>query len=129
MSVRCWTWQLSDQLLAAESALSQLSVSQDSHEATLNAVLDLAERCGAAYCQSDASGRRDYNQAWFERLYLDADDDYSEPSVTKVTRTPVIAALQMHRASGSQPIQNRRRGGSPATSTLPMFRTMHLWWS
>jgi site-specific DNA recombinase len=105
--------QLSDQLLAAESALAQLSVSQDSHEATLNAVLNLAERCGGAYRQSDTSGRRDYNQAWFEQLYLDADDDRSRPSVTKVTRTPLIAALQVHRDDGTQPTQKRRRGGSP----------------
>ncbi len=56
--------QLAEQLLAAESALSRLSVSEDSHEATLQAVLDLAAHCGQAYRRSDTKGRRDYNQAW-----------------------------------------------------------------
>jgi hypothetical protein len=123
---------LSDQLLAAESALARLSVSHDSHEATLNAVLDLAERCGHAYRQSDASGRRDYNQAWFEGLYLDADDYFSPPSVTKVTRTPVIAAPQVHRhdgASSSQPNQKRRRAESPGGVDIVDVSNMHLWWS
>ena len=101
-------WPLGD----LPSAISQLSVSQDSHEATLKAV-GLAERCGRAYRQSDSSGRRDYNQAWFEGLHLDADDDYSRPSVTKVTRTPLIAALQMQRDDGTQPTRKRRRGRNP----------------
>jgi len=39
---------LADQLLAAESALSRLSVDQDNHEATLHAVLDLVRSCGRA---------------------------------------------------------------------------------
>ncbi|MEX5718192.1 recombinase family protein [Geodermatophilus maliterrae] len=37
---------LAEQLLAAESALSRLSLDQDNHETTLNAVLDLVLSCG-----------------------------------------------------------------------------------
>jgi site-specific DNA recombinase len=48
---------LVEQLLAAESALSRLSLDQDSNEATLHAVLDLVHSCGRAYRLSEARGR------------------------------------------------------------------------
>ena len=48
----------------------------------------------------DDAGRRDYNQAWFEALHLDADDDQGLPAVTRVQHTPLLASLQAHRASG-----------------------------
>ncbi|MBA2478448.1 MAG: hypothetical protein H0V38_07540, partial [Sporichthyaceae bacterium] len=88
---------LSDQLLAAETALARLSASEETHEATLHVVLILADRCGRAYELSDSAGRRDYHQAWFERLYLEAEDDGSPAAVAKVARTPVIEALHAHR--------------------------------
>jgi len=61
---------LAEQLLAAESALIRLSVSQEGHEATLQAVLDLVQSCSRAYRLSDDRGRRDYNQAFFDGLFL-----------------------------------------------------------
>lgn len=76
---------LAEQLLAAESALSRLSLDQDTHEATLSAVLDLVLNCGLC----DATGRREYNQAFFEGIFLDSLDDELHPIVAKVTRTPV----------------------------------------
>ena len=88
---------LSEQLRAAESALARLSTTVDSHETTLHAVLDLVEHCGRAYVLSDEAGRRDYNQAWFEAIYLDADDEDRRPTVTRVRRTPLLARLQPHR--------------------------------
>ena len=91
---------LAEQLTTAETALARLSVAHDSHEATLHAVLDLVEHCGRAYTMSDDAGRRDYNQAWFEALYLDADDDQRLPAVTRVQHTPLLVSLQAHRASG-----------------------------
>ncbi len=88
---------LADQLLAAESALSRLSVDQDSHEATLHAVLDLVRSCGRAYELSELKGRRNYNQAFFTGIYLDVEHDEPRPKVATVRRTPVLAALQDHR--------------------------------
>lgn len=109
--------QLADQLLAAESALSRLSSDQDSHEATLNAVLDLVDSCGQAYRLSSAKGRRDYNQAFFEALQLDSEEDEQRPTVAKVTRTPLLAALHEHRSDNLQDVvdqeQQRRRGVDP----------------
>jgi hypothetical protein len=90
--------QLADQLLSAESALARLSHAQDDHEATLTAVLKLAEHCEKAYELSADAGKRDYNQAWFTRLMLNVDDD--RPTVTDVNRTPVIEALQGQRSGG-----------------------------
>ncbi len=91
---------LAEQLLAAESALSQLSLDQDNHETTLRAVLDLVEHCGTAYRLSTDKGRRDYNQAFFDGIFLDVDEDSPQPTVAKVTRTPLLAALQLHRGDG-----------------------------
>jgi site-specific DNA recombinase len=88
---------LAEQLLAAESALSRLSADQDSHEATLHAVLDLVGSCGRAYELSEPKGRRDYNQAFFSGIFLDVEEDEPRPKVAKVRRTPVLAALQEHR--------------------------------
>jgi hypothetical protein len=51
-------------VLAAENGLARLSLDQDSHEATLHAVLDLVQSRGRAYYLSEAKGRRDYNQAF-----------------------------------------------------------------
>jgi hypothetical protein len=56
---------LADQLIAAEAALSRLSLDQDNHEATLHAVLDLMRSCGRVYELSEPKGRRNYNQAFF----------------------------------------------------------------
>ena len=85
---------LGEQLLAAESALSRLSSDQDSNESTLHAVLDLVDSCGRAYQLSGPKGRRDYNQAFFTGIFLDVEDDQLGPTVAKVRRTPVLAALQ-----------------------------------
>ncbi len=108
---------LAEQLLAAESALSRLSIDQDNHETTLNAVLDLVLSCGRAYRLSEAKGRRDYNQAFFEGLFLDTEDNEPRPVVAKVTRTPVLRALQGHRPEGLieavDQEQQRRQGQAP----------------
>ena len=100
---------LAEQLLAAESALSRLSLNQDSHEATLHAVLDLVHGCGRAYRLSEAKGRRDYNQAFFEGIFVDTEDDEAWPTVAKVNRTPVVAALQEHRAGSLAEVVDQER--------------------
>jgi hypothetical protein len=109
---------LAEQLLAAESALSRLSADQDSHEATLHAVLDLVRSCGRAYELSESKGRRDYNQAFFTGIFLDVEDDEPRPKVAKVRRTPVLAALQEHREPDGLTAaidleQQSRQGRSP----------------
>ena len=107
---------LAAQLATAESALAQLSTDRDSQATTLQTVLQLVEHCGPTYARSDAAGRRDYNQAWFEALYLDADDD-DRPAVARVRRTPLLATLQAHRAAGLTEtvtrVQKCRRGVGP----------------
>ena len=65
---------------------------------TLQAVLDLVDSCGRAYELSEPKVRRDYNQAFFTGIFLDVEDDQLGPTVAKVRRTPVLAALQVHRA-------------------------------
>ena len=63
-------------------------------------MLDLVEHRGRAYVLSDEAGRRDYNQAWFEALYIDADDEAGHSTVTRVRRTPLLASLHEHRSAG-----------------------------
>jgi hypothetical protein len=96
-------------------------------------VLDLVEHCGRAYVLSDEAGRRDYNQAWFEAIYLDADDEDRRPTVTRVRRTPLLASLHERRESGLAATitqeQQCRRGEGPAALTMSVFGTLHIWWS
>ena len=77
-------------------------------------MLGLVEQCGRAYALSAEAGRRDYNQAWFEAIYLDADDEDCRPTVTRVRRTPLLASLQAHRtpqlAETISQEQQRRQG-------------------
>src|SRR4051794_26006071 len=71
---------------------------------------------GQAYRLSEAKGRRDYNQAFFDGIFLDTEDDDLRPVVTKVTRTPVLSELQEHRSrltNDVDQIQQHRRGLSP----------------
>ena len=107
---------LGEQLLAAESALARLSSAHDSHETTLHAVLDLVEHCGRAYALSDEAGRRDYNQAWFEAIYLDADDEDRRQRSPACGARRYWPACRRARASAREAItqeQERRRGGDP----------------
>jgi hypothetical protein len=87
------------------------------HETTLNAVLDLVLSCGRAYRLSEPKGRGDYNQASFESIFVDTEDDEPRPVVAKVTRTPVLAALQEHRpeclVEAVDQEQQRRQGQAP----------------
>jgi site-specific DNA recombinase len=111
--------QLANQLLSAESSLERLSRTEDDHQVTLEAVLALLEHCGRAYRLSDEAGRRDYNQAWFDRLLLDADDDEDRrPTVAGVAHSPVMRALrqaeQVHGLTANDAREPKsRRGGSP----------------
>jgi site-specific DNA recombinase len=111
--------QLANQLLSAESSLERLSRTEDDHQVTLEAVLALLEHCGRAYRLSDEAGRRDYNQAWFDRLLLDVDDDEDRrPAVAGVAHSPVMRALrQAEQVQGLAANDARepksRRGGSP----------------
>ena len=77
----------------------------------LHAVLDLVEHCGRAYVLSDEAGRRDYNQAWFEAIYLDADDEDRRPTVTRVRRTPLLASLH-ERVSQDWPRRSPRNNNA-----------------
>ncbi len=93
--------QLADQLLSTESALERMDRTHQGQRASLSALLELLDRCGSAYSRSDEKGRRDYNQAWFESLDLDVDDD-QPPRVAAVHRTEPLEALQVYRRTPSR---------------------------
>jgi hypothetical protein len=127
--------QLADQLLSAESSLERLSRTEDDHQVTLEAVLALLEYCGRAYRLSDEAGRRDYNQAWFDRLLLDADDDEDQrPTVAGVAHSPVMRALrqaeQVHGLAAKETRETKAAEARAPTAFLTsVVRTMNFWWS
>ena len=56
-------------------------------------VLDLAKECGESYRVSKSALRRHWNQAWFQWIELDVDED-RRSEVRSVWRTPLIEALR-----------------------------------
>ncbi len=85
--------QLGEQLLTAEANRARLSKSTADHTAVLQAVFELLPACGRAYELSDAQGRRDYNQAWFDGLYLDVDEE-ATARVGHVDHRPLLTAAR-----------------------------------
>ncbi len=106
--------QLADDLPSAECALERLSRGQTSQRSGVEALLGLLAHCGEAYLRSDEKGRRDYNQAWFENLDLDVEDDAVQ--AVGVHRTAPVEALQGLRdlpaATVEQDLKAKHRRGS-----------------
>ena len=113
--------QLADQLLTTETALERMSRTHEGQRAGISALLELLDQCGAAYLRSDERGRRDYNQAWFDSLDVDVDDDQG-PVVAAVHRTAPLEALQALRqrpeASSTTPTTQNSQDLSPGCSDL-----------
>ena len=91
------------------------------------------EHCGRAYALSDEAGRRDYNQAWFEAIYLDADAKTASPA------SPAYGARRCWPACRRTALRSWRRRSlknnnaakarARAAPTLSVFGTLHMWWS
>ena len=117
---------LVDQLLAAESSLSQLSMSQNSREVTLNAVLDLVDSCGRAYRLSEPAGRRDYNQTFFSRSTSMPATNYSGPlRPASGARRYLLRSTNTARTnSRARSTKNNNAAGerAPAAPTMSVFR-------
>jgi site-specific DNA recombinase len=84
--------ELARQVEWCEEELQRLEVDEGQIEALLEATLLLATRCHLGYQSTDQHGRRLWNQAWFESIEIDVDDD--EVGVSEAFREPVPAALQ-----------------------------------
>jgi hypothetical protein len=52
----------------------------------------LLPTCGEAHQRGGDTLRRDYNQAWFDKLYVD--DDHGRPRVARAERSDLFEALK-----------------------------------
>jgi site-specific DNA recombinase len=93
---------LARQLAAAETQRAQLSLATDQHEAAIRAATALLPTCGEAYQRGTDTLRRDYNQAWFDQLYLD--DEGGQPRVARAVRSDLFDALKTAEV-GDEPVE------------------------
>ncbi len=66
--------ELTRQLVHARHELSELEAAGADIEGTLNEALDLIRDCATAYEQADPALKREWNQAFFERLEIEVDE-------------------------------------------------------
>jgi site-specific DNA recombinase len=62
--------ELAAQLRAAKSARAKLTMTSEQHEAAIRGATALLPSCGEAYWRGNEQLRREYNQAWFEKIYI-----------------------------------------------------------
>jgi DNA invertase Pin-like site-specific DNA recombinase len=86
--------ELAQQLATIQTQRARLTKTSAEHEAVIRDATALLPHCGEAYRRGDDQLRRDYNQAWFERVLVDSEQ--GQTKVTSVTRTELFEAL--HRA-------------------------------
>ncbi len=84
--------ELTVQLTSAETQRAQLGRTQNQHEQVIHDATALLPQCGEAYQRGDDCLRREYNQAWFERVFISVKD--GQPVVARVKRTDLFEALQ-----------------------------------
>src|SRR5262249_3398484 len=84
--------ELSTQLATVQSQRAKLAKTGAEHEGVIRDATALLPPCGEAYRRGDDTLRRDYNQAWFEKILVDSDQ--GQPKVTGVTRTELFRGVQ-----------------------------------
>ena len=97
--------ELTAKRTGAETQRAQLGRTQNQHEQVIRDATALLPQCGEAYQRGDDQLRREYNQAWFERIYISAKD--GQPIVARVQRTDLFEALhsaEVH-AEGDEALQ------------------------
>jgi hypothetical protein len=82
---------LAAQLVTAESQRAQLCTTTATHEAAIRHATELVTRCDLAYHASPEPLRRDFNQAWFDRLAFRTEN--GQPVIAAVQRTAWAEAL------------------------------------
>ena len=85
---------LSKQIGHAQARLAALQIAATDIQLMVEACLDLAERCAVAYRLASPQGRREWNQAWWNRLEIDVESDAApNPVVRRGERTPLLEAI------------------------------------
>lgn len=83
--------KLARQLSQLTMQRQNLTETDADHARTVEDALALIERCGDAYAESSPQNRRELNQAWFERIVVDVEDD--APIVTAADATETVEIL------------------------------------
>jgi site-specific DNA recombinase len=108
--------QLAADLGRVETDVIQLKRLGDMQRDSLEAALRLVADCGRAYAEGGDALRRAYNQAWFETIAVDEDEQHPI-RVVEVERDEVFEAL--HTAELNRLPTPIKRAGA---STAPAFR-------
>lgn len=83
--------ELGRQLGVAETERAKLQATTAEHEKVIRDAALLLTRCDLAYSQATQGVRREYNQAWFEKVHFGSSE--GRPYVGKVERTALFEAL------------------------------------
>lgn len=112
-----------------EEELQTLEVNEEQIEALLDATLRLAVNCHLGYQAADGSGRRLWNQGWFESVEIDLADDGIE--VSEACREAVpdalhagLAAVRSRRVGSNA--KSRPRGAALGSNIQHLVETMGL---
>ena len=79
--------ELGERLSVLEGQLEGLVLVQLDTRENIRRALDYAGSLAQGYESAGAATRRGFNQAWWEALYLDAEDDTRRPRVARAERT------------------------------------------
>lgn len=120
---------LSKQISHAEGRLATMQIAAVDVQMTIETCLELAERCAVAYKLASPQGRRDWNQAWWDWLEVDREDD-GDPVVRRGKRTPLLEAIMT--AEPTDPhVNGQNQGHRPKEagvfSLSVMVRESKLW--
>lgn len=105
---------LGQQLATAQDQRAKLQITTAIHEAALRYATELVVHCDTAYQQAAEPLRRDYNQAWFDRIAFRTQD--GQPTITGVQRTEWAEAL--HTAQVRLPNSEQTIDAQPDTSVF-----------
>lgn len=94
--------RLQTELDNARGAIAAASAKATNGERVITLAVEIGADCGLAYLQASESERRDFNQAFFEKVYLDADRDS-----LRADFTPAFADVLQHPSGDEDERANR----------------------
>jgi hypothetical protein len=93
---------LAQQISHTQARLAALQVAAVDIQATIESCLEL-EHCAVAYRLAPPNLRREWNQAWWQWLEVDLQDDSAQgPVVRRSERTPIVEAVMTAEAEKPQ---------------------------
>jgi len=107
--------ELGRQLATAETQRAALRTTTGRHEQIIEHATGLLANCGSAYARASDSIRRDYNQAWFDKVFFTIED--GQPTIGSVARTELFEAMTTARVEIGQP--------APASVFEPVLYSDH----